>query len=59
MPAVDAPRTISTRHPRSLRTSARPKSGAEPYPPPTKRVDAGSVGMPKLVPSGPTIFTTS
>ena len=34
---------MSTRQPRFLRISANPKSGADPYPPPTKIALAGSV----------------
>ncbi|CAB5060910.1 unannotated protein [freshwater metagenome] len=58
-PAEEAPRTISTRQPFSFNNSANPKSGADPYPPPTNSAFTGSVGMPKLVPSGPTISTVA
>ena len=58
-PAIDAPRIMSTRHPRSFNTSAKPKSGADPYPPPTRSALTGSAGIPKLTPRGPTISTWS
>jgi hypothetical protein len=52
--AVPAPIRKSTRHSRARSAPARPKSGAEPYPPPTSRQPTGEPGSGNGVPSGPT-----